>query len=246
LLTRLTQYAHQLGVGIPQSPNDVRALEQARERHLVSDHNGKACATCAGWLLFATLPQTVIQNARIEFSTNGPENWVESTFGDEFRPRPSDRDENVVTTRSLDGHLWSQLTTALDLLALVNRAFRLKEARSRTADPYDPQALKEIIVNALVHRDYAQDEPVRVEVMPDRIRIVNPGGIVEAVQYQTGDVSLEQAIRSGRRGIKGYRNPVISDLFYGGQEMDPRSRGDDITDCGRASRRSCPADGRGD
>lgn len=225
LQARLTQYAHQLGVALPPTPDDAWALDQARERHLIADHAGKACATRAGWLLFAARPQTAMPNAGIEFVANGPEEWVKTTFGEERSNGTHDNAEAISITRSIDGHLWHQLSTSLDLLALANTAFRLKEARSRNVYPYHPQALKEIVVNALVHRDYAQDEPVRIEVMPDRIRVLNPGGITSDVQDQTGEATLEQAIRSGRRGIKGYRNPVISDLFYGGQEMDPKGSG---------------------
>ena len=50
------------------------------------------------------------------------------------------------------GNLWSQLNALTDLLALVNVSFRLKEEISRTAYPYDSLALKEVVVNALVHR----------------------------------------------------------------------------------------------
>src|SRR5438445_13783155 len=47
------------------------------------------------------------------------------------------------------------------------------------------------------------------------------------------------------------RTPVSSGPINGldaleGAKPHDRSRDDDITDCGRASRRSCPADGRGD
>ena len=225
LLARLTQYAHQLGVGAPDEPDNTWAFGQARERHLTADANGRPCATYAGWLLFARRPQAAMRHARIEFTARGPETWVKEVYGEENASTSNGERDGVAVNRSISGHLWAQLYTSLDLLALVNAGFRLKEVQSRLAYPYDAQALKEIVVNALVHRDYERDEPVQIEVTSDSIRVTSPGGITSDVQDQMGDAGLEQAIRSGRRGIKGYRNPVISDLFYGGQEMDRRGSG---------------------
>jgi len=37
--------------------------------------------------------------------------------------------------------------------------------------------------------------------------------------------NIEEIIAGGARGIKGYRNPVISDLFYGGGQMDRAGSG---------------------
>jgi NAD-dependent SIR2 family protein deacetylase len=225
LATRLTQYAGQLGVGIPVSPDDAWALEQARERHLVVEENSTSRPTHAGWLLFAKRPQTALVGAQIEFVAHGPEVWIRDSFGEERSVAEAAGDQHVTVSRFIEGHLWNQMDTALDLLTLVNQGFRLKGAQSSLAYPYDPLAIKEIVVNALVHRDYQRDEPVRIEVSEQSIMIVSPGGVTADVQNQAGGVELEQAIRAGRRGIKGYRNPVISDLFYGGQRMDRKGSG---------------------
>ncbi len=225
LLTRLTQYADQLGISLPAKVDMNWGLEQAQERHLIIDAGGNAKATIAGWLLFAHSPQTVFSHARIDFVVHGPEKWVRTAFGEEQISARETGPADTGVERRIEGNLWSQMDTALDLLALVNQSFRLKEAQSRTAYPYDPLAIKEVVVNALVHRDYQREEPVRIEVRPQSICIVSPGGVTADVQIQAGDLALEQAIRKGRRGIKGYRNPVISDLFYGGQRMDRKGSG---------------------
>jgi hypothetical protein len=47
----------------------------------------------------------------------------------------------------------------------------------------------------------------------------------EEVQHRVELGSIESDIRRGRRGIKGYRNPVLADLFYGSGEMDKRGSG---------------------
>jgi hypothetical protein len=45
------------------------------------------------------------------------------------------------------------------------------------------------------------------------------------VKAHTEGRELEEVIAGGVRGIKGYRNPVISDLFYGGGQMDRQGSG---------------------
>ena len=82
-----------------------------------------------------------------------------------------------------------------------------------------------MIVNALVHRDYGCPDPVEIVVTPERIVTRSPGGLVDTVAAQIYDQELQALIKAGRRSIKGYRNPVISDLFYGGGQMDHTGSG---------------------
>ena len=98
--------------------------------------------------------------------------------------------------------------------------------------PYPPDALREIVVNALVHRDYEKNEPIVVEIEQNCIRVLNPGGVVQDVIEQMTAVprneirdTFETKIKGGARGIQGYRNPVVSDLFYGTADMERAGSG---------------------
>lgn len=103
--------------------------------------------------------------------------------------------------------------------------FRLKEEVSRQVHAFSSLALKEMIVNALVHRNYSVEETVRIEITPEKISTVSPGGLVKDVVVKMSGDTIENFIRSGGRGVKGYRNPAISDLFYGGGQMDRAGSG---------------------
>jgi predicted HTH transcriptional regulator len=76
----------------------------------------------------------------------------------------ADRDGEFTVRRTIAGNLWSQLDELIDLLALVNFQFRLKAEVSRTVSAYNGIAVKEMIVNAIVHRDYDREEAVEVVV----------------------------------------------------------------------------------
>lgn len=46
-----------------------------------------------------------------------------------------------------------------------------RDAIRRPVDQYPYKALRELIVNAIVHRDYSVEEPVTVSVFPDRLEV---------------------------------------------------------------------------
>src|SRR5208283_3022318 len=98
---------------------------------------------------------------RVEFEAVGPTHWLRGRFGDDTELEPGPAANQFVVRRTITGNLWSQLDELIDLLSLVNFQFRLKAEVSRTVSAYNAIAVKEVIVNAIVHRDYDRDEPVR-------------------------------------------------------------------------------------
>ncbi len=225
LLSRLTQYAKRLGLTAPEKPNSSWLLQEAEVRNLLTPVGEVLRPTLAGWLLFGSAPQQITTQATVSFSANGPPHWVRKCFGDDSVTGAQDADGLITVEQDISGNLWSQLNALTDLLALVNTGFRLKEEVSRTAYPYDSLALKEVLVNALVHRDYDRADPVIVHVTPEQIQVTSPGGVVAEVAAQMAGQNLETVVKSGGRGIKGYRNPVITDLFYGSGQMDRSGSG---------------------
>jgi ATP-dependent DNA helicase RecG len=65
------------------------------------------------------------------------------------------------------------------------------------------EALRELLVNALAHRDYTVAAPVRVFVFDDRVEIRTPGGLPNSVTVE--------AVRLGAAHV--LRNPTIYTLF---------------------------------
>jgi ATP-dependent DNA helicase RecG len=73
-----------------------------------------------------------------------------------------------------------------------------------------PQALEELVVNMLVHRDYFVSAPWRVMLFDDRIELISPGTI-------PNNLTVENI----RNGVSNFRNPLIGsfatkDLPYRG------------------------------
>lgn len=128
-------------------------------------------------------------------------------------------------TRELTGNVFTLAQEVQDVLSSdANEPFRLKGPASEEVRLYPPLALKELIVNALVHRDHGSDEPIVVEVHDDLIRISNPGGVVSGLD----------ASRLGSPGVKAYRNPILADILYGVGLMDKAGSG--LTDVRKLAR----------
>jgi hypothetical protein len=199
--TRLLTYCAAFDMPVPSrvTDQDVREL-LIRFDLAIQTSPDQISPTRAGYLLFGKRPQDLIPSALVHLNTNGE-------------------------TRAIGGNLWNQLDSISDVLAEFNRPFRLKGEVSEPVYPYPPLALKETVVNALVHRDYASDAPVTINILSDRIEIKNPGGLVPEVLHQTGGTPLQDRIMQGYRGIKGYRNPAIADLFYSAGAMDKKGSG---------------------
>jgi ATP-dependent DNA helicase RecG len=68
---------------------------------------------------------------------------------------------------------------------------------------YPEWALREVLHNALIHRDYASTSPVRFYWFADRVEVVSPGGLF-------GGVTAEDVLRRN-----SYRNPVVAEVMKG-------------------------------
>ncbi len=230
MIVRLSQYCERTGIPVPPIRNNDWIIQLLRDQELTSHtEEGNIFPTVGGCLLFAKNPQSHIQSAQVIVRVKGNPEWLERVFGD------TGNDDEIIGNqmeRIIEGNLWSQRDMIFDILSLVNQPFLLKDEVSITVQPYSPGALREIVVNALVHRDYTQTKPIIIEIEQTYIRVRNPGGLVPDVVNQVGSqpseeikIAFENQIKSGVSGIKGYRNPIVADLFYGAGVMEKEGSG---------------------
>ncbi len=120
---------------------------------------------------------------------------------------PGPRGERFLDNRRFDGPIPRVIRPFLDALerhlarrSVVRGAYREEEWE------YPETAVREALVNALAHRDLsaaARGSPVQVHLFPDRLTIINPGGLF-------GPVSVD---RLGEEGISSTRNQVLMKLL---------------------------------
>ena len=82
-----------------------------------------------------------------------------------------------------DGTLWDMVLEAEDFIKRNIRYMGLRTDKFQRIDKYEYpiKALKEAIINGLIHRDYQSMADVRVFIFDDRVEIVSPGSFPEGV-----------------------------------------------------------------
>src|SRR5258707_909033 len=124
---------------------------------------GRGCATHAGILLFGL----------------DVRNWLPGAYIQFLRVQGDSLAAPVLNDRELDGDL---LTVLRELDALVDaqlEQFPVEEStlRERSAESYPREAVRELLMNAVMSRDYASTSPLRITWLEDRLEIQSPGGL---------------------------------------------------------------------
>ncbi len=112
-----------------------------------------------------------------------------------------DATSEVLRERRFSGDLMAVLRDLSSLADEVARAHpvEIDALREKTVYDYPPAALRETLINAVVHRDYESNTPIMILQFQDRMEIHNPGGLY-------GDMRQEDF-----PGATAYRNPVIAE-----------------------------------
>jgi len=74
--------------------------------------------------------------------------------------------------------------------------------QEKTVFNYPAVAVRELMMNAIMHRDYSSNTPVRFYWFADRIEIQSPGGLY-------GEVTKETLTERN-----SYRNPIIAEAMH--------------------------------
>lgn len=128
--------------------------------------------TLAGLMTFSKYPQTYFPQLCITaIVLPGTEQGVTGEDGERF-----------IDNRRITGAIPDMLEEAVDFVRKNSRTKTIIDDNGRRADKpeYPTKAVREAILNALVHRDYSihsENVPVRVEMYRDRMEIINSGGL---------------------------------------------------------------------
>lgn len=153
--------------------------------------------TVCGILNFGKYPQIFSPNldiVAVRCSTN--DYGVEDQNGIRF-----------LDNKRLDGTISEMLKLAISfVINNIKKATRINDSGVREdVLEYPIKAIREIILNALIHRDYSihtENEPIRLTIFDDRIEISNPGGLY-------GRLSLDEL----GKVHSDIRNPFIASIL---------------------------------
>lgn len=106
--------------------------------------------------------------------------------------------------KEFSGSLFSQLENVFEYIDLSNRVRAEFSGLNRIdCRDYPVDAVREALLNALVHRDYSYSESTLIRIYDDRIEFVSIGGLVKGITLE--DIEL---------GISMLRNPHLANIFY--------------------------------
>jgi len=114
--------------------------------------------------------------------------------------------ETYLDSEDFEGRLEEQFKGALSFILRSLRKQQAGQGVNSAGIPEIPQIVfEELLVNALVHRDYFISAPIRLFVFHDRIELLSPG-------HLPNHLTIPQ-IESGNSNI---RNPVLASFAYKG------------------------------
>ncbi len=157
----------------------------------------KGLPTIAGLLTFSKYPQTYFPQLCITaVSLPGTE---QGTVGDS--------EERFLDNKRITGAIPDMLEEAVEFVRKNSRTKIIIDENGRRVDQpeYPVIAVREAILNALVHRDYSihtENVPIRIEMYRDRMEIINSGGLYGKISIDAlGKVHPET------------RNPVLANML---------------------------------
>jgi ATP-dependent DNA helicase RecG len=147
-----------------------------------------------------------------------------------FHPEPSrffpgafvkigyfDRTGELVYHDEVQGDLFGQVDRTLDLLLTkyLKAAITYEGVQRIERFPMPRAALREAVLNALVHRDYAVGAPVQIRVYADCLKLWNPAVLPEGWTFTK---------LLGQHASQPY-NPSVANAFFRGGEIEAWGRG---------------------
>ena len=162
-----------------------RDLETLR---LVADHQGRKVPTVGGMLLFGQ-----------ERERHFPDAWIQAgRFQGADRSRIVDRAEiRALPVRAIE-----------EVIAFIRKhslhGAEIGPVRRKERWSLPPVAIREVIINAVAHTDYAQrGGPLRVSIFDDRLEVENPGLLPFGL-----------TVEDLPRGVSKLRNRVMGRVFH--------------------------------
>ena len=106
--------------------------------------------------------------------------------------------------KEFTGSLFRQLRNCYEYLELCNHTAGTFNGLDRIdREDYPASALREALLNALVHRDYGFSGSIIINIFDDKIEFVSLGGLI-------GGLSKEDILR----GVSQTRNEKLANVFY--------------------------------
>ena len=167
--------------------NDHRSVEeQLASLHLYNSQWN--CPTYAAVIMFGKRPRFFMPGAYIQY----------------VHFKGSDNGGKILNERRFEGglyHILPQLENFIRDGIITKRPIPISILREKDVQNYPFKALRELMMNAVMHRDYQSNMPTRLYQYDHHIEIMNPGGL------------YGQARPENFPHVNDYRNGVVAEMM---------------------------------
>lgn len=127
-------------------------------------------------------------------------------------------DGDAIDDKEYTGSIISLLENAEIFIKNHSRVgWKIKGMKRIEVEDYPVRAIREAIVNAIIHRDYQiVGSEIHIDMYDNRLEITSPGGMIDGSFIQNLDITKISSMR---------RNRVISDIFNRLHFMERRGSG---------------------
>lgn len=143
-------------------------------------------------------------NAAALFFAKDPQKFFPEDYVTAAQYNGADR-TNVLSRSDIKDGIIQMIDRTAQYLAQFNGPAYIIDSQTRRTEayPYPPAALREAIVNAIMHRNYFTPHTrTYIHIHPKRIEIENPGGLMQGMDIKD----------LGKKSIR--RNPLIADILF--------------------------------
>ena len=165
-------------------PRDMRLTDLLRN---IDASSADGTPTNAGILFFGKYPQQFFRNAQLRV----------------VRFKGTSVTHPVINRLDCTGTLWEMVDAAEEFIRKNIRLLSFRTSKSFQRDDkfeYPLRALREAIINALIHRNYQKPADVRIFIFDNAVEVINPGIFPEGV---SPDAPAHEPV-----------NPILSQFMY--------------------------------
>lgn len=180
------------GITSPLTEDILRSYEIIKKEH-TTDY-----ATVAGILLFGKSPQQFLSEA-----------YILCCHFSDFK------DREAIASRTCKGTLFEQFEESFDfIMERINKSFKIENRKREEHWEIPPIAIREVLMNAILHRNYHINAPIKISIFSDRIEFFSPGGLPGPIDTS----ELES-------GITYVRNTSIAKVLWEAQYIEKMGSG---------------------
>lgn len=159
--------------------------------------------TVAGVLLFGDNPQPLMPNkcavkiVRYETREDDPER------------------DHLAASYTIEGPLYNLIHATVDKIQEIMSSVKIWTTKGLESVKYPPEAIWEVLVNAIIHRDYSISDDVQVLIFDNRIQVRSPGRLAGTVTVE--NILDTRFARNSKivRLLHRYQDPPNRDLGEG-------------------------------